>query len=354
MVTITIFLADENEMEYEQSLNNSRVVYFQICELYGVSLEKLIPVKGGLVNLIYEFTQNGTSYIIRVSSHKSKQEIQSELEWILFLNMYGISVSIPVPSIQNNLIELLQYNRRTLPCVCFKKAIGKSLLKSPELMDKSLWNNDLWIKLGHLMGKMHICTTFYSPKDSIAYKQIDEDTIFDSDVFSEKPELKEKFFSIKKKILNLPRPKYAYGLVHNDINFWNFVLAEESLILFDFDDCGYNWYIHDITTTFHMISTYVLSSGEYSSFPKFLRAFWIGYRLEYSLDPYWISLIPLFLRFRLFHDYFVFNRMYQNKEFDPEDMDFFLQIIIDLEERIHSDRPFIDFPVEKWLEYADF
>ncbi len=53
MVTITIFLADENEMENEQSLNNSRVVYFQICELYGVSLEKLIPVKGGLVNLIY-------------------------------------------------------------------------------------------------------------------------------------------------------------------------------------------------------------------------------------------------------------------------------------------------------------
>ncbi|MFX0140478.1 MAG: hypothetical protein ACFFDN_42960 [Candidatus Hodarchaeota archaeon] len=71
------------------------------------------------------------------------------------------------------------------------------------------------------------------------------------------------------------------------------------------------------------------------------------------MDSYWISLIPLFLRFRLFHDYFMFNRMYVQEEFDPEDMDFFSKIINDLEERIYFNRPFIDLTVEKWLKLAD-
>jgi Ser/Thr protein kinase RdoA (MazF antagonist) len=335
-------------------LNQSKDVVYQLSELYGISTEELTPVKGGLVNLIYEFEKNGKCYIIRVSTHKTRWEIQSELEWILFLNENGVSVSKPVPSIRNNLIEAVQYQKRDLFCVSFKKAIGKSLLKDSQSFDLSLWNEDLWLKLGRTMGKLHEITKKYLSKTSITkYKHIDDNPIFNEDVFSEQPRLKAKFSHLTKKILTLPRPKNAYGLVHNDINPWNFVLAKDVLILFDFDDCGYNWYIHDITITINLISTYILSSGQYSSFHQFIRAFWTGYNAECSLDSYWISLIPLFLRFRLFHDYFLFNLMYVQEEFDPEDMDFFSQIIKDLEKRIYSDRPFIDLPVEIWLKLAD-
>ncbi|UCG03222.1 MAG: phosphotransferase [Candidatus Heimdallarchaeota archaeon] len=335
-------------------LNQDRDVVYQLSELYGTSSEELSPVKGGLVNVIYEFKKNGKWYILRVSTHKTRQEIQSELEWILFLHENGVSVSKPVPSIQNNLIETVQYQKREFYCVSYKKAIGKSLLKDAESLDLSLWNEDLWINLGRTMGKLHEITKKYTPKSSLTkYKHIDDNPIFNEDGFSGQPRLKTKLSDLSKKILSLPRPKNAFGLVHNDINLWNFVLSKDALILFDFDDCGYNWYIHDITTTIHLISTYILSSGQYSSFHQFIRAFWRGYNAECSLNSYWISLIPLFLRFRLFHDYFLFNRMYMQEEFDPEDMGFFSHIINDLEKRIYTDRPFIDLPVEIWLQLAD-
>ncbi|MFX0140479.1 MAG: hypothetical protein ACFFDN_42965, partial [Candidatus Hodarchaeota archaeon] len=162
---------------------------------------------GGLVNLIYEFEKNGKCYILRVSTHKSRWEIQSELEWILFLRENGVSVSTPVPSIRNNLIEAVQSQKRELYCVNFKKAIGKSILKDAQSLDLSLWNEDLWIKLGRTMGKLHEITKEYTSKTSITnYKHIDDNPIFNEDVFSGQPRLKAKFSDLTKKILTLSRP----------------------------------------------------------------------------------------------------------------------------------------------------
>jgi Ser/Thr protein kinase RdoA (MazF antagonist) len=348
------FFAGETELVKKWRLNQDKNVLYQLSELYGISPKDLSPVTGGLVNIIYEFKKNGKWYIIRLSTNKIRREVQSELEWICFLHENGVSVSKPVPSLRNNLIEAVQYQERELLCVSYIKAIGKSILKDAEYLELSLWNKELWVLLGQTMGKLHEITKTYTPTISLTeYKHIDDNPIFNKDAFSYQPKLKAKFFVLSKKILTLSRPKNAYGLVHNDINPWNFVLSNDGLTLFDFDDCGYDWYIHDIATTITMFSTYILSSGQYSTFQHFIRAFWRGYNAECFLDPYWISLIPLFLRFRLFSDYFSFNRMYKQEDFAPEDMNFFRCIIKDLEQRIYSDRPFIDLPVDLWLKLAD-
>ncbi|EGG34281.1 phosphotransferase [Paenibacillus sp. HGF5] len=48
------------------------------------------------------------------------------------------------------------------------------------------------------------------------------------------------------KLTSLPKSKDTYGLTHTDFHQSNFYLHNGDIYLFDFDDCGYTYFVNDI------------------------------------------------------------------------------------------------------------
>lgn len=98
----------------------------------------------------------------------------------------------------------------------------------------------------------------------------------------------------------MPRDPDSYGLIHGDIHHNNFHVHKDELILFDFDECEYNWFVADIANPL-FYATPLPSDGReqrYRTAKRFYDYFMEGYSKENVLDEYWLRRIPLFLRLR--------------------------------------------------------
>lgn len=47
-------------------------------------------------------------------------------------------------------------------------------------------------------------------------------------------------------MMALPKDKDSYGLIHNDMHQWNFLLDGDKINVFDFDDSLHGWFALDI------------------------------------------------------------------------------------------------------------
>lgn len=47
---------------------------------------------------------------------------------------------------------------------------------------------------------------------------------------------------ILQRFSRMPATPSDYGLIHSDVNPTNFHVDQGKITLFDFDDCGYNWF----------------------------------------------------------------------------------------------------------------
>ena len=51
---------------------------------------------------------------------------------------------------------------------------------------------------------------------------------------------------IKKRLERYGKDKRKYGLIHADLHLSNIIVNHEKIQVFDFDDCGYSWYLYDL------------------------------------------------------------------------------------------------------------
>ncbi|MFW9992282.1 MAG: phosphotransferase enzyme family protein [Candidatus Odinarchaeota archaeon] len=323
----------------------------EICCRYGLQVPDLSVVKGGLANLMYEYWKDDKFYMLRVSSEKPRDQILAELDWIRYLRDNGVSASKPVPSNQDKLVETVSYRDRLLHCVSFEKAAGQSVLLESAGFNPVLWNDTLWRGMGRLMGRMHSLTKDYSVEGKgFRRKTFDDDPFIQIRDFVSKPLVIEKFNDLLDDIRSLSRSRDGYGLVHGDFIVWNFFVHRDQIILFDFDDARYDWFINDIAVTFHNTLINAPKPAVISFAERFIRAFWQGYKEENTLNVDWIRLLPAFLQFQTIYHYTVFNRMIRDDLLDEEDKKFFRGIISSLEKMIVNNIPFVEFTVKRWCQ----
>src|SRR6185503_18451404 len=94
----------------------------------------------------------------------------------------------------------------------------------------------------------------------------------------------------------------SYGLIHQDAHQNNFFIdSDETITLFDFDDCVYSWFSNDLA----IVLFYISMDAEELGFPsaaaftqEFMPHFLRGYRRAYTLDLRWLKEIPVFLKLR--------------------------------------------------------
>jgi amicoumacin kinase len=262
-------------------------------------------------NFVYTFHDNGSEKILRITSncHRTKKQIEAELDWILFLRHSGVKACQPIEAKNGLLITTIDLPDDSLHCVIFEKANGKRI-SAAEI------NRDLFNLHGKLTGKIHHATKMYPKANSNDRFNWNENRLFTTDPQTYLPSgTKEAVMPMISCLLDeavmIPKTSNSYGLIHFDLNYDNFFINNDILEVFDFDNCSNGYFINDISKSLYAsVFTYHRSkrSGDRTEFdsPKadinleeVWEPFWDGYKTENEIGDNWFEQIPLF--FEIIH-----------------------------------------------------
>jgi amicoumacin kinase len=313
-----------------------------IVSLYNGKTETLLKLSGGFQNDVFEFHDGQVTQILRVtlSTNRSKEMIQSELDFIEILSSNGIGVSTPIKSIQGNYIEEISIQGVTFYLTSFSKAVGHFV----NVSNPREWNREIFQYWGKTIGKMHFLTkkgnerfqTYNRPSWS---GQDNETSLFLPTISEQASRAYEK---ILKSIDALPRSQHSYGLIHNDFHQGNFFVHEGDMTIFDFDDCSFSWFAQDIAASFyHAVWQNSSFNPDIKNFPmEFIQCFLKGYSQENELKKETLEQIPLFLKLR---EFFLLNLFY--KKWDTQNLlEWQSYTLKDLQFRIENEIPYTDVP----------
>lgn len=288
----------------------------QAVKCFGGKIESCIKLSSGFQNEVYEYTYEGESRILRMtpSSRRSLKQIQSELDFIYSLQAGGVNVSLPVASCFGNEIEQIDIEEKLFFITSFIKAPGQFV----NVADEQEWNAKLFQNWGKTIGKMHAIA-----KQNASDYETYERPIWKYDIKSMNvlksisTTLAANYEKMISEVQKLSKEQDTYGLIHNDLHQGNFFVQDNTLTIFDFDDCSFNWFAQDIAATFyHAVWQGLSVRPEHVSFPQeFMKHFIEGYNKEHTINKEILRQIPLFLKLRevflftLFHEVWDANNL---------------------------------------------
>lgn len=302
--------------------------------LTSFGLQSEVKKLGDFENYVFEVYFGDGPVILRIthSSHRSKDEIYAELDWMNYLNNQSVNCPAVFKSINNQIIEVQQAADGSFFYAClFSKVPGNPVkIKSEE------FNDQLFYAWGKEIGKMHAVTKDYQPSNELQLRPSWEDEEL-LDIAAYVPNENEIIKNTKlliNQLKALPKNKDTFGLIHSDIHSGNFFYNGESIHVFDFDDCSYHWYASDIAIPLYYSLLYGYqreSKSEQEQFSnKFLTHFIKGYEQHNSLPEGWKEHLPLFFMLRDITLYSVLH-----KKIAPEDRDERLNLMLEtLKKRI--------------------
>jgi len=307
---------------------------------FGIADGRIRPLDA-FESFIYEFERDGAGYILRIghSLRRSEALIQGEADWINYLAEGGVSVARAISSENGNLVEAAEDGQGgQFLATAFVKAKGRR----PWVVG---WTPTLYETYGELLGSMHARTIDYRPPEPAWKRPEWDDELFEFvEHFLPASESvsRQQYRALLDHLHALPKDKKSYGLIHQDAHGSNLLVDEAGKItLFDFDDCGYSWFINDIAIVLFYIA---LDAKDMVAFTKeFMTHFLRGYLRANAFDPKWLKEIPYFLKVREIELYAVIHR-----DFDVENIEnaWCASFMQQRKQRIEQEVPFIDFDFE--------
>jgi Ser/Thr protein kinase RdoA (MazF antagonist) len=260
-----------------------------------------LKLLGGFNDSVYEVKVNKKRFVIKFffPSQVNKSLIKGRLDWINYLAENGMKVAKPVFSLQDNFIEEIKENDSLYYYVIFEKLEGDFIYEKD-------WKKNLIEKWGRAMGKMHNLAKDYAGSDKGKIKEWKA-----NDIFTDPPR-KATNFVLKKweeyveKLRSFPTCKECYGIIHNDLHYKNVYFHNGKVQVFDFGDCEYSWFVHDIAISLYHAIQVISSNNQKDKLnfaTKFMKNFMNGYKVENNIDSKWIKKIPFFLDYRRIYFY---------------------------------------------------
>jgi len=308
---------------------------------YGVSKKDLTKL-GSFESLVFEFTRGGGSFILKLthSLHRNREQVMGEVEWVDHLRKSGVPVCGMSPSLDDNLLEVVEIEDSYFIVYAIEKAPGGHA-------EKGQWSDELILKWGATLGKLHAATKTFQPsrKTYRRFQWYEDDTLNAKKYIpGDQLEVIEKIEEHKSRLRELPRDDGSYGLIHSDLHNWNFYVHNGDIHVFDTDDCHYNWLAYDIgIPLYYALRTAGIGDDNVEYARHFFRLFMKGYRKENDIDPVWITHIPDFMKLREMDLYIVITR-----ENIGDENDWCRRFMIGRKEKISNDIPFID------LDFTEF
>lgn len=300
------------EKEIKELINDA--ILSKAAEFFAVPVQDLTYI-GGFQNFIYEYEKNQKTYILRLthSSHRNISGVKGELDWVQYLYGGGVSVSQPILSRHDNLVETIGVDDSYFIVTSFEKAKGEKIFY-PECME----NDALARQCGEITGQIHHLTRNYMPRGTETKRHDWTENYYLKNmkkfVPSDQRMIYDEYEKLKTQISKLEKGD-RYGLIHGDINVGNFVLDDGKLTLFDFDECQYSWFVEDIAIqVFYMV--YVILDDSINErnaqARRFLEFFLKGYEQHTHIDQEALTHLDLFLRLR---ELIVYIGMYRSLDF---------------------------------------
>lgn len=250
-----------------------------------------------VANYVY-FTNIGESEVVlRLTepSHRSINEIESELDWLSYLAINGMQIAGPIAT-NAGLFVVEIPGDKTYYAAIFEKAKGSFFNGDLAPTD------DLIVSWGEYLGKMHQLTKKYLPPKHIQQRQKwekDESLVMALRSHDKEDQLPYKRLNeLMEWMRSLPRDKDCYGLTHCDLHRGNFFVHEGKITAFDFDDSCYQWFSYDMVAPLNSIDKNCLEGERSFLKEKALESFLLGYGRNNILDPIWIERIHIFDKYR--------------------------------------------------------
>ena len=249
-------------------------------------------------NQIYSFQKNGKGYILRFSERPAEQihQTSAEMDWLYYLAKNHMNVSLPLAANNNKLVISTDEGGKSYIISAFESLPGRFWNKN----DPTLWNTDIFFNWGKVMGEIHRLSKTYSPANDsdmrdafTGYFALDADSIKSCTTVHKITE------DLINEIMSLPKDADSYGLIHNDLHPWNFLIEGNKINVFDFDDSLYGWFSLDIgIALYHGLWWGRRNDAGHDFADEIIENFMSGYLSANRLDTFWIEKIPLFMRYR--------------------------------------------------------
>ena len=278
-------------------------LYSILESVWGIERKDIVPIAGGYQNHVSEVLINGDFHILRISkdSTRSKAQILSELMWCSSLHQDNLSVVKPLERPNAEIVKSFLSENELYHAVLFEKVPGKKLTYGEYL-------NNEWIyqQIGKLTAQIHAHSLFFSQQHEVHRPYWYENAYikeFKNIVPLEDVELHNAFDELISECHQLEININNFGLIHGDINVGNFHVYDNRVILFDFDECQWSWYVEDIAISlFYTIYVYGEDAKDerIQQGKTFLRHYLNEYKKIIPISEKELALIPLFLRLREF------------------------------------------------------
>ena len=312
----------------------NQTILQQGARLFGTQATALHSL-GGMDGAVYTHERDGKGYIIKFvpTTADKLPVIVEKWDFVNYLAENGVHVARPVASQHGQLVEQIEGDEQLYAVFQAEKAPGKHVDgRSPNEFNAILFRT--W---GCTMGKMHALTQRYTGGEHILHWQ--EEVEFMTNWCPDEA-VKEKWHAMEAYLESLPQPGDAYGLIHNDLHPWNFLVDDGNITVIDFDVCAHHWFATDIgIALFHAAWMGVSGDQDPNVFlPGFYAHFMEGYDEENTLDAFWRAQLSQFVDYRRLLLFSVFSNEWREPRNDWQ-----TQTLNRWREGILEDRPVVGF-----------
>lgn len=248
-------------------------------------------------NWVYEVREaHAPPCILRLTalSHRGEAEVQSELDWLLHLQLSGVPVCPPVPRVaEERMILPLEMAGESFHAVFFRKAAGRPVARqdlSPLLCERH----------GRALGRLHAAARC-GPPDALSGRRLwPRERYFTTDMDSCLPEevrgpVRKRFHLLLNRVSEMPDIPTNSGPLHFDLGYSNVFVRPDGLELFDFDNSARGPFVADIAAALYgslFTGLRCEFPGDRSCFepPKsgqILEEMWEPFRRGYTRESVW-------------------------------------------------------------------
>lgn len=229
-----------------------------LCEQYGFTEEMKIELLKYSENLTYQMETEDKRYVLRIyrPGYHDPEELYGEILWQKRLKEDTcLHLADILPGKNGKLLQQTEIGGKSYDIAVFTFVPGKVLR---DLSGEKLYH--YMEKMGEITGILHSHAIGWEDAGKLKRFHWDfRDLVGENARWGNFMEMKtltdsqKKWYGEAVKIAEKRLQKYGktrkrYGLIHGDLNINNILVDGETLYVLDFDDCGYGWFLYDLST----------------------------------------------------------------------------------------------------------
>ena len=242
-------------------------------------------------NAVYPFSNNGQVCFLRLAPIEEKIDDNEygEMEFIQYLRDYKFPALKPLPSLNDELVEIITTEWGTYFASVFERVEGVPI-KYTDL------NDNIIFVYGKTLGTLHKMVSDFRPSiKKWTYEDVLEWMKKELSLYGVQTLATNEYMEVKHLLGTLPKNQKNFGLIHYDFEPDNIFYDEKhrKCNVIDFEDGLYHWFALDIEQVFDSLSECM----DEERFAAARKIFLNGYCTEFDISDDMLALLPLFRRF---------------------------------------------------------